>query len=459
MKNLTQGKPSKIILQFALPLLLGNLFQLFYTLADTRIVGTFLGNDALAAVGATTTLSDLIVGFLMGLTNGFAVVTARYFGMGDSRGVRRTFHLSIGMGLVIASALTVFSLACLNPILGWLNVSSAQWDDSRRYIGVIFAGMIFSCLYNIFASSLRAVGDSFTPLLFLILSAGLNIVLDIYFVKYTSLHVAGAALATILAQAISAGLCFCYMWRKYPIFGWGKLQNVLIREQNEKENTKLQNDYDEYSPRGLMLVMLKSGVSMGLMSSLVNLGSVSLQTAINTFGENTIVAHAAARKLTNLFMMPYMVLGMTMATYCGQNYGAKKIDRMKEGLKVTLIYGAVWSVFLWIVIFTICPVLIRGVTGTKIQEVIDTGTLYLQVNCILYFVVAVIAALRNGLQGMGDHTTPVISSGIELIGKVIIAKTLAPVIGYYGVMISEPIVWVVMVIPLIVSMRKKLRTY
>lgn len=436
MKDLTQGKPSKILLQFAFPLFIGNLFQLAYNLADTRIVGSYLGNDALAGVGSTSTLSDLIIGFLVGLTNGFSVVISRYFGMGDLKKVREHFARALQYGTILSCVFSVFCLLFLSQIFGFLHIQTNEWENGYRYISIILAGMIFGMFYNVFASSLRAIGDAMTPLFFLIFSACLNVILDLFFIRTIKLGVSGAALATILSQAVSAIFCLIYLWKKYPI----------LRVKKEDFGISLTRDRE----------MLACGLSMGFMSSLVAFGTLALQSAINKLGTNTIVAHAAARKLTGLYMMPYSVLGMAMATYAGQNYGAGKMDRVKKGLFFTLGLSLVCVVLVQVATYTICPSLIRLITDTSIQEVIDTAVLYLKFDTIFYVLVPTISIIRNTLQALGEQKIPVISSALELVGKVLIAWFCTPVLKYWGIIIAEPIVWGIMVIPLIVGIRKRL---
>ena len=437
MKDLTHGKPARIILYFALPILIGNLFNLAYNLADTRIVGTYLGNDALAAVGSISTLNDLLVGFIVGLANGFAVIMAQHFGSGDKNKSRKVFALSILMGLVVTAIVVAGSLIFMDGLLDWMNVMDEHREASVAYITVIIVGLFFSIIYNVLAANLRAIGDAYTPLIFLIISAVLNVALDILCVKYMDMGVRGAAVATIVSQAVSAVLCFGYTWKKYAFLHFNIKDFVP-----EKEFVK---------------PMLEGGLSMGLMNSLVSFGTLSLQTAINTLGTNTIVAHAAARKLTNLYMLPFSVLGTTMATYSGQNYGAGRYDRIRAGLKVSLGCSYIWCVIVLIASYTVCPYLIVAITDTGISEVIDTACLYQRFDTCFYLLVPTITILRNSLQGMGDHITPIFSSGLELVGKVLIAMLLTPVIGYWGIIVSEPIVWAVMVIPLIVSMVKRMK--
>ena len=433
MKDLTHGKPLTVIVKFMIPILIGNLFQLFYSLVDTRIVGSTLGDNALAAVGATTTLNTLIVGFLIGLTNGFAVIASQNFGAGNKEKVRHTLGTAVVLGITISAVLTAFCAGGLKYILGWLNMPQEHFEEGYAYIRVILLGMTASMLYNICASVLRAIGDTVTPLCFLIFSTILNIFLDYFFILGLKMGVGGAAYATVISQAAAFVLCAAYMYKRYDFLKLGKNDFVPDAEMIKK--------------------MLASGMSMGFMQSLVSLGTVSLQSAINTFGTNTIVAHTAARKITELFMLPFAVFGMTMTTYCGQNLGAGRIDRIKQGIKTALYITWGWCVLVIIASYTIAPVLIKLVTATKEQEIIETAVLYLRVDTLLYFVTAVITVFRNSLQGLGDVVIPVISSSIELAGKILVVIFLTPLLGYWGIIIAEPIVWVLMVIPLIIRMK------
>lgn len=434
MKDLTKGRPGKVILQFAIPIFIGNVFQLLYSLADTRIVGSILGNEALAAVGATSTMNNLIIGFLIGLTNGFAIMTAKSFGAKDFEGLRKNVASSIKLGTIIAVVLTVISVGALKPILGLLNMPDELMASGSSYIRIILLGMITAMFYNICASVLRAIGDTITPLIFLMISTVTNVILDYMLILYGNMGVAGAALATVIAQFLAALMCFIYMWRKYPILHikWHDFRGDLALTKG----------------------LLASGFSMGLMQSFVSLGTVALQSAINTFGTNTIVAHAAARKVTEFFMLPFSVLGMTIATYCGQNLGAGEIERIKKGIKEVTIGAWVWCTLVIMMSYTIAPILVRMITATEIEEVIQTATLYLRVDTLIYYVPAVISIFRNALQGIGDHTTPIFSSAIELVGKVLVVILLTPRLDYMGIILAEPIVWVLMVIPLIIKLVK-----
>lgn len=432
MKNLTHGKPIKLILMFAIPLFIGQLFQLFYSLVDTRIVGAALGDEALAAVGATTTLSEMLLSLLNGFTNGFALIIAIFFGADDTKNMKKAVGGTVLLGIVSSVCISALCLLFLSPILRFMNVSKELLPQAKSYISIILTGLLAATLYNVCAAILRAIGDSFTPLIFLIISAFLNIFLDYAFILYFQTGVAGAAFATVISQALSAFMCFLYIRKKYPSL-------TLTKE-------------DFSIPAEIYRRLLATGLSMGFMVSFVNLGSVALQTAINTFGTNTIVAHTAARKVTSIFMLPFSVLGATLATFCGQNLGAGKYSRIKTGVRDTLLVTFAWCAVVILAAYTISPVLIRLITASTEKEVIDTATLYLKVNTAFYFVPAIICLFRNSMQGFGDNKTPVFSSTLELVGKIVIAFLLAPAIGYMGVIVSEPTVWIIMVIPLIVNM-------
>ncbi len=432
MKDLTTGKPIKIILLFAIPLFIGQLFQLFYSLADTRIVGAILGETSLAAVGATTTLSDFLIGLLNGFTNGCAIIIATYFGSGDRDNMKKAIGGTILSGIVLSVLISAGCLLFLPRILGALNVADFLMAESRAYIGIVLAGLLAATLYNVCAAILRALGDTFTPLLFLILAAVLNVVLDYTLIKYGNMGVAGAALATVIAQAVSAVLCFFYMKVRYP--------ELSLRREDFR--------FDKIIYKKL----IATGSSMGFMVAFVNLGTLALQITINTFNQDIIVAHTAARKATNIFMLPFSVLGTTLATFCGQNLGAGKYSRIKTGLRDTLLLTFIWCAGVALVAYTLSGPLIHMITASDNEVILSTASLYLKINTSFYFVTAIICLFRNSMQGFGDNKTPVFSSSLELIGKVAISFLLAPAIGYMGIIVAEPIVWFIMVIPLIVNM-------
>lgn len=431
MKTLTEGTPWKQILLFSIPIFWGNIFQLLYSLVDTKIVGSTLGTEALAAVGSVSTLHTLMTGFLNGLTLGFSLITAMCFGADNMKRLKKSFAMTIELGVLTTAVLVVVLMFVLQPLLHLLNVPEEQFAMSYAYISVLIVGLFATVLYNLCANTLRAIGDSLTPLLFLILATVSNIGLDYLFILEFHMGVQGAAYATVLAQLISVVLCFVRIFRKFPIL---HLQKSDFRPEKE-----------------LIVEMYKSGLSMGLMSCLVSIGTIMLQSAINTFGTTVIVAHTAARKVFEIMSLPMSVLGSAMATYCGQNYGAKRFDRIRQGIRASLLIAAIWSVAVFIICHTVEGALIRFVASTTDAEVIYWGSMYLKVDMSFIIVCGVIVILRNSMQGFGDRVIPVFSSCIELAGKIIFAFVFAPVFAYWGIIWAEPVVWIAMVIPLIVK--------
>ena len=430
-KTLTEGTPWKQILLFSIPIFWGNIFQLLYSLVDTKIVGSTLGTEALAAVGSVSTLHTLMTGFLNGLTLGFSLITAMCFGADNMKRLKKSFAMTIELGVLTTAVLVVVLMFVLQPLLHLLNVPEEQFAMSYAYISVLIVGLFATVLYNLCANTLRAIGDSLTPLLFLILATVSNIGLDYLFILEFHMGVQGAAYATVLAQLISVVLCFVRIFRKFPIL---HLQKSDFRPEKER-----------------IVEMYKSGLSMGLMSCLVSIGTIMLQSAINTFGTTVIVAHTAARKVFEIMSLPMSVLGSAMATYCGQNYGAKRFDRIRQGIRASLLIAAIWSVAVFIICHTVEGALIRFVASTTDAEVIYWGSMYLKVDMSFIIVCGVIVILRNSMQGFGDRVIPVFSSCIELAGKIIFAFVFAPVFAYWGIIWAEPVVWIAMVIPLIVK--------
>ena len=432
MKDLTKGKPSVLILTFALPIFLANLLQLTYSLVDTRIVGSFLGESALAAVGATTTLSNLIVQFLMGMCNGFAIISAQYFGAKDMAKLRKSLGNALVLGTFAAIVMTVAGLVFLQPILQFLNVPEELSDTASQYVAVIIAGLVVTLLYDVLSATLRAIGDTVTPLIVLAISVAMNIGGDLFFIVVLKAGVRGAAIATVLSQCVAVVVCAIYLWKKYEILRIGR------------EDLKLEKD-------GMLRNMLSSGLSMGFMSSLVNIGTLTLQTSINKLGQDIIIAHTAARKISEIFMIMFSVFGQTMATYCGQNLGAGKIDRIRRGILLAIAYTCIWCTLNIVTSYTIGDWLVWLVTGSRKEEVVYNAALYLKVDTLFYYVTAVICIVRNSMQGLGERIVPLISSSLEMVGKIVIAATLVPWFGYLGVIAAEPVVWFIMIIPLLIK--------
>jgi len=431
MKELTSGNPAKVIFAFSVPIIIGNLFQQLYSMIDTIIVGRTIGVDAIAALGSTSYISTLIIGFMSGLTNGFSIITARHYGAGDSVKMRRSVAGTIIIGLVVSAILTVSSIFFIKPFMRLLNTPADIFDEAYSYISVTLFFMVTAMLYNMSAGVLRAVGDSITPLVFLIISSGMNVGLDILFITKFGMGVAGAAYATIISQTLSFILCCIYIVIRFP---------YLIPKAEEFKITWAE-----------VWELFSMGLSLALMFSLVEVGSLILQRAINNFGTQTIAAHTAARKISSILMLPYTAFGSACATYCSQNIGAGRPDRAGKGVKSSIVMAWVWSAAAVIIGYVFSPYIVSWIAGTDEQYIVDLASKYMRVNTPFYFVLAVLIVLRSSLQGLGRKAVPVASSIIEMVGKAVIAFTAAPALGYFGVMISEPIVWIFMTILLIIG--------
>ena len=435
MNDMTIGSPIKIITKFTIPILLGNLLQLAYNVIDMRLVGSFLGDRSLAAVGATAVMYTLFVGFFMGVANGFAVTTARYFGSKNMEKVHIAFVSSIVMGVVLSAGVSLLCLIFLPPIMQFLNVPENVFSESAGYIRIIIAGLVVTMIYNVLLASARAIGDSITPLLTLFVSVGLNIFGDILFLGVLHTGVWGAAAATIASQAITAAVCCVYILNKYRFY---RFRPADIRRMEQP----------------MMVTMVKTGLSMAFMNSLISIGSFILQTAINDLGNSYIVAQSAARRITEILMSIFVAVGQTMATYCSQNLGADRWDRIHQGMKVGYWITCLWCIIVLVIVYTLAPTLIVLITSSSDAVMIHAADQYLRIDSILYVLVAIIFVQRHSMQGVGDTVTPLVSSGIEMIGKIILAYTLVPALGYFGVILVEPIVWIFMIIPLIWKVRK-----
>lgn len=428
--NLTEGRPVKLILLFAIPVFLGNLFQICYSLVDTKIVGRILGETALAAVGSVSVLYTLLTGFFNGLSLGFSVLTARFYGSGEEKKLKENVAGAIVLGFLTAAVIVTAAAVFIRPILTLLNVPSQQMDMALSYITLLVWGMFVTLAYNLCANTLRAIGDSLTPLIFLVIAALTNVALDYLFILVFDMGVRGAAVATLISQMLSVLLCLIRIRQGFPILHLAKEHFVLSKDRVRS--------------------LYQSGLSMGLMSSLVNFGTLILQSGINQLGTEIIVAHTAARKVCEIWGLPVSVLGSSMATYCGQNYGAGRYDRIRQGMKSVLILGAAWDGVVLILAHTVSSYLIRFITSSDNGEIVYWGTTYLRVDMSFLIVTMFIVILRNCMQGFGDYKTPILSSFIELVGKLVFTFVFVRMFGYWGIIWTEPVIWFLMVIPLAV---------
>lgn len=411
--DMTQGDPFRLVLQFSMPLFCSNLLQQLYNLTDTALAGHLLGSAALAEIGATAALYGLIMNFAFGMNNGLALTVSRYFGAGDESGIRRAVGWMVTLSAAVSLVLTGCSLLGRDALLTVLQVPAQAWSGASAYLTVILLGIPLTMLYNMEAA-----------LLFLLFSSVLNVGLDAAFMGPLGLGVRGAAIATVLAQGISAVLGVVYILRGYPELRFTPRQ---LRAATRRAVTS----------------MFWAGLSMGLMSAIYNLGSVALQSSINALGSVYITAQTAARRLAELYFIPGGALGIGVATFSSQNLGAGRRSRIWQSVKAALAIYFVWWVFVMAFTFLLGGAAIRGITGSTDEVIISNALLYLKISAPVIPPMAVLVILRNMLQGIRHTVEPLLASGLELVGKVIFAVWLVPVRGYRAVCFCEPTTWVV----------------
>lgn len=437
--SLTEGKILKSLVIFAIPILIGNIFQQLYNVADTAIIGNVLGDQALAAVGATSALYSLVIGFANGITNGFSVVLARVFGEKDEEKLKQTSALIYFLTVIISIILTLASVISLHSILVMLKTPENILPKTESYLHIILTFAIVTMLYNMFSGILRAIGDSKTPLYFLLLSSALNVGLDFLFVKGLNRGIGGAAEATVIAQIVSVSLCIVYIWKKCQVLKFSmrylKWDKALVKE------------------------LLLTGFSMGLMLVVVSIGSVALQSAVNSLGEQIIAAHTAARKIDEIFMMPLGTLATAAATFASQNFGAGKYDRVYKGIKDAVLIAIGWSAFAILIVFAIGKYMVKWLTGTSDAEIISNALMYMKINIVFFLVLSILLVLRSSLQGVGRKIVPVLGSGVELILKFGAVNIITNRLGYFGVCILEPIIWGISAIMVLVDFVVYQKTY
>jgi len=421
--DLTSGNPIKGILLFMLPIMFGNIFQHMYNLVDTIIVGHILGEEALAAVGATSALYGFFTSMTFGMANGYSIVIARFFGGKDEKRLKKSLAHTVVLTLIAAIIFTVIGTLFAKSLLIFLQTPTEIIDQSYSYVRIVLSCLLVSMLYNMFACMLRGIGNSFMPLVFLIISTVCNAILDVIFVGGIGMGVAGAAVATILAQTISVICSVVYIMKKCP--------KLHVRMEDFKWDSNIAGD------------LLSNGISMAMMFSIVSIGTVALQRAINSLGAITIAAHTAARKIGEMFMLFFSPLGMAGSTYCSQNLGAGKNERIPQGMRACFIIGFSAAVLVNVITFTVAKPMLIGVTGSDNMELIQTSLQYLHINLPFYFALTILLTLRSALQGLGHKMIPLLASVIELVSKFVVAMVLVPHIGYLGVCIVEPLVWII----------------
>lgn len=437
-KDLTTGHPLKVILWFAFPLVLGNLFQQFYNLADTIIVGRFVGVNALAAVGSTGSINYMILGFVIGICNGFAIPIAQYFGARSYGDMRRYVANSAWLSLAGAVVLTVATVLLTRPILQLMQTPADIIDDAAAYIGWIFAGIPFVFLYNMVSCIMRALGDSKTPLVFLVVASFLNIGLDLLFILVFDAGVMGAALATDLSQAISGVASLLYLCKRFEILKMQKEEVGIDRAACGR--------------------LLYIGLPMGLQCSITAIGSVVMQWAVNVLGSAVVAAVTAASKTSNLLTVPLESVGTAMATYAGQNLGASRLDRVRSGVRYALGIVAVYAVGSLVVLHffdvTIFGLFIDTATET---EIVELAQQYLLWNSLFFFPLGALIVWRYVIQGLGYSGVAMMAGVAEMAARTGVALVLVPLLGFFGAALANPAAWIAACVFLIPAYRWTIR--
>ncbi|MDD3404609.1 MAG: MATE family efflux transporter [Hespellia sp.] len=430
-KNMTVGNPMQIILNFTIPVFIGNVFQQFYSMVDTIIVGQFVGTKALAAVGSTGTIMFLIIGFLLGLTTGITVLTAQRFGVGDMDAMRRTVGSAGTLSIIISILMTIISMLGMKPLLHLMNTPADIFEDAYTYIMIICAGIFAQVLYMLLASILRALGNSKTPLYFLIISAVLNIILDLILIINFHMGVAGAAYATVISQGVSGILCILYIIKKVPILhlkkdDW-KLRGTIVKNQ------------------------LGIGLPMAFQYSITAIGTTMVQSALNGLGSTYVAAFTAASKIEQMLSQAFVSLGVAISTFAAQNMGAGKKARIRQGFAATTKLGVIYSIFSMALIMLVGKYMTLLFVSENVDQIMKFVDIYLKCAGIFFIPLALVNIYRNGIQGMGYGLLPMTAGIAELVGRGVVAVVAASLGSYLGICLASPAAWVLATILLLVT--------
>lgn len=436
--DMTKGNPFSLIGKFIVPLIIGNIFQQLYNMVDTIIVGQAVGVCALAAVGATGTIMFLILGFMQGLTAGFTVITAQKFGAKDYTAVRKSVGNATILSVIVTVLATSISILGMNKLLQMMHTPDDIFNLSYEYITIICLGMGCNILYNLLSSILRAVGNSKVPLYFLVLSAVLNVILDLIMIVNWKMGVAGAAWATVIAQGISGILCIVYIVKKVPL--------LHVR----KQDFRLDLNYAK-NQMGI-------GIPMALQFSITAVGTILVQGALNMLGSTVVAAYTAAGKVQQLFMQPFLAMGMTMTTYSAQNRGINDIMRIKKGVKAANIMSGIYGIIISIVAVIIMPYAVSLFINGNIGDIVNYANIYTRTVSPFFVPLGIIFIYRNTLQGCGCSMLPMLGGVVELVSRGIIAILAAEHKSYVGVCAADAAAWlsagVFLLFSYIIVMRK-----
>lgn len=421
MNDLTTGNPLKLIFFFTIPLLIGNLFQQLYNVSDTVVVGQTLGVKALAAVGATGSINFLIIGFAQGLTAGLAIITATRYGARDYRGVRQSFAASIIISILMTIILTVLSLVFVDPILKLMQTPASIYNNARIFISIIFIGIFASMAFNLLSNIIRALGDSRTPLIFLSIGTVINVFLELLFILVFHMGVAGAGWATVIFQVVASLLCIGYIGRSIPLLHVTKADFKVSGQE--------------------LWAHFSTGMPMGFQLSIIAIGTMVMQAALNSLGTDSVAASTAASKVDQLCSLPMSSFGVTMATFAAQNFGASKYGRILTGVKKTLWLSGGFAVFAGALVIFFGRPIVTLIIGTADEHVIQLSQTYFNIIGSTYLLLSVLFIIRNTLQGLGRRVLPTLAGVGELTMRIFAALFMVKAFGYAGAVSAEPLAW------------------
>ena len=430
-KDMTKGNPLKLIVMFSIPLILGNLFQQMYQMADTFIVSKTIGVEAFAAVGATGSINGLILGLAIGLTAGLSVLTAQRFGTKDETKIRQNLAASVIISGTMSLILTVVAVLFTRQILEFMNTPAELIEHAHSYLIVLFSGIGAAVMFNLISNILRSIGNSRAPLVFLIITSILNITLDLAFILLFDMGVAGAALATVISQFVSSVIGLVYIKKNVPI--------LRIHKEDWAAGFKQIKEHSAIA------------FPMGFQSSIIAIGSIAIQMTLNSLGPEAVAATTAAQKIDGIATLPLVSFGITMATFAAQNYGAGQVDRVWQGVRTTLKVVLTYSAVIGLVLVFFGRPLAALFVGSGNTEILGLSHLYFATNAPFYFLLAMLFIYRYTLQGLGKSTAPTMAGIMELFSRVGAALLLSNSLGFAGVTLSNPLAWLAALVPLTFS--------
>lgn len=428
--NMTQGRPLRIIILFAIPIMLSSLVQQFYNIADTYIVGKYISDNALAAVGAVGPMNGLLVGLAMGVTNGFAIPVAQSFGAGNRKLTNHYAGNAISLTIISTLIMTVVAFALMKPILRLMGTPTDIFNDAYTYVTITYLGMIVNTLYNVFSGILRALGDSKAPLKFLSVCAVVNVFLNYVTIAHLGMGVAGAAISTVLAQLAACMMCIIYIKNRKDII------NITWQDFKIEKTTAV--------------VMLKMGIPMSLQFSITSIGSMVLQSTINTYGSAVVAGWTVANKPELLANIPLSATGVACATFAGQNYGAGRMDRVRAGARSALAFAGGLSILMSVILFLFGGKIAALFLDDNNTEALNAAQIYLRVIAVFYLALTLLFVFRNILQGIGKSYVSMLAGVSELSGRIIAALVMSKLFGFTGICFASPFAWILADIPLLI---------